>query len=141
MFVFPYSYPFESLPPVVVGRWFIDNVILYFSHQHKHAVVDVTLLISAHQGTSSSGGYKRKVARKDFYWNYKYLYNKTPSSYGHLTSNYLVIYIILFNIATILYTDTIEVFRSSDIIDKKDPNCFLSVILSIVPYSENIQSN
>ena len=139
--MFPYSYPFESLPPVVVGRWHVDYAVLYFSHQHKHTVIDVTLLISAHQGTSSSGGYKRKVARKDFYWNYKYLYNKTPSSYGHLTSYYLVIYIILFNIATILYTDLIEVFRSSDIIDKKDLNYFLSVILSIVPYSENIQYN
>ena len=88
--MFPYSYPFESLPPVVVGRWHVDYAVLYFSHQHKHTVIDVTLLISAHQGTSSSSSYRRRVAGENFYWNYKFFGRSATKSQGILSSNILV---------------------------------------------------
>ena len=90
MFVFPYSYPFKSFPPVVVGRWHVDYGVLYFSHQHKHTVVDVTLLISAHQGTSSANNHRTRVSRENFHWNYKFFGRSATKSQGLLTSNILV---------------------------------------------------
>ena len=67
MFVFPYSFPFESLAPVVVGRWHVDYGILHFSHKQKHNIVDLTLLMSAHQGSESARRYKFEVAEDDFF--------------------------------------------------------------------------
>ena len=98
MFVFPYSYPFESLAPLVVGRVLIDNYILYFSHQREHSVVDLTLLASAHQGRDRSFNHKRQLKRSNFFWNERYFDYTAEDSFGLLTSNYLVIIcIVCFN--------------------------------------------
>ena len=97
MFVFPYSFPFESLAPVVVGRWHVDYGILHFSHKRKFNVVDLTLLISAHQGIDSSGNHRSEMTEDDFLWNFQF-YNSHDKSSGLLTSNFFVVcYFLLYN--------------------------------------------
>ena len=78
-----------------MGRWHVDYGILHFSHKQKHNIVDLTLLISAHQGSESARRYKFEVADDDFFWNYQF-YNSTDISSGLLTSNYLVVCYCLF---------------------------------------------
>ena len=87
--MFPYSFPFESLAPVVVGRCRIDNGILIFSHKHNYDVVDLTLIASAHQGTDSWRKYKSKMTKDNFLWNYHFIDSIDFS--GLLTSNYFVV--------------------------------------------------
>ena len=92
MFVFPYSYPFESLPPVVVGRYLVDSAIMLLSHKREYTVVDLTLLISAHQGTDSSSSFLSKVTRDNFLWNAHFVTGAAGQlMYGILSSNYLVL--------------------------------------------------
>ena len=77
-----------------MGRWRIDNYILYYFHKYELNIVDLTLLISAHQGSESARRYKFEVAEDDFFWNYQF-YNSTDISSGLLTSNYFVVYYYL----------------------------------------------
>ena len=93
--MFPYSFPFESLAPVVVGRWHIDYGILHFSHKHNYDVVDLTLIPSAHQGTDSAGNYRSRMTEDNHLYNFQFFDSNDKSS-GLLTSNYFVVCYYLF---------------------------------------------
>ena len=80
-----------------MGRWHVDYGILHLSHKQKHNIVDLTLLISAHQGSESARRYKFEVAEDDFFLNFQF-YDSSDNSSGLLTSNYFVIcYYLLYN--------------------------------------------
>ena len=74
-----------------MGRWHVDYGILHFSHKRKHNIVDITLLISAHQGMDSSGKHRSEMTKDDFLWNFQF-YDSSDNSSGLLTSNYFVVY-------------------------------------------------
>ena len=93
--MFPYSFPFESLAPVVVGRCRIDNGILIFSHKHNYDVVDLTLIASAHQGTDSAAKYISRMTENNLLYNFQFFDSNDKSS-GLLTSNYFVVCYYLF---------------------------------------------
>ena len=78
-----------------MGRWRIDNYILYYFHKYELNIVDLTLLMSVHQGMDSSGKHRSEMTDDDFFWNYQF-YNSTDISSGSLTSNYLVVCYCLF---------------------------------------------
>ena len=73
-----------------MGRYWVDSEILRCSHKQKFNVVDLTLLISAHQGMDVSGKHRSQVTDDDFLWNYHY-YQSPNKIYGLLTSNYFVV--------------------------------------------------
>ena len=80
-----------------MGRWRVDYGIIHFSHKQKLNIVDLTLLISAHQGVDVSGKHRSEVTEDDFLWNYHF-YQSPNKSFGLLTSNYfLVCYYLLYN--------------------------------------------
>ena len=80
-----------------MGRYWVDSEILRCSHKRKFNVVDLTLLISAHQGMDASGKHKSEVTKDDFLWNFLII-NKADmrKGAGHLTSNYFVVCNYLF---------------------------------------------
>ena len=73
-----------------MGRWHVDYGILHFSHKRKFNIVDLTLLISAHQGMDASGKHKSEMTKVNFLWNFQF-YNLNDKSSGLLTSNYFVV--------------------------------------------------
>ena len=80
-----------------MGRYWVDSEILRCSHKRKFNVVDLTLLISAHQGMDASGKHKSEVTKDDFLWNFLII-NKADmrKGAGRLTSNYFVVCNYLF---------------------------------------------
>ena len=80
-----------------MGRWRVDYGIIHFSHKQKLNIVDLTLLISAHQGVDVSGKHRSEVTEDDFFWNYHF-YQSPNKSYGLLTSNFFFLfYYLLYN--------------------------------------------
>ena len=89
-----------------MGRWHVDYGILHFSHKRKLNIVDLTLLMSAHQGIDSSGKHRSQVTDDDFLWNFQF-YNSNDKFSGFLTSNYLVVcYYLLYSHTQITEIDT-----------------------------------
>ena len=60
-------------------------------------MVDLTLLMSVHQGMDSSGKHRSEMTKDNFLWNFQF-YNSTDISSGFLTSNYFVVcYYLLYS--------------------------------------------
>ena len=80
-----------------MGRWRVDYGIIHFSHKQKFNVVDLTLLISAHQGMDAAGKHRSQVTKENFSWNFRII-NKADmrKGAGRLTSNYFVVCNYLF---------------------------------------------
>ena len=96
-----------------MGRWRIDNYILYYFHKYELNVVDMTLLISAHQGNESAIKHRSEVTKDDFLWNFRFL-NSSDISSGLLTSNYFVVYYyLLYN--SIFYDGIDKIFLEESI--------------------------
>ena len=89
LFVFSHSYPFEKLQKVVVGRYFVDSEILLQSHVSHFKVVDLSNLISIHQGMTASGSKKKSLSGSDFFYNRRVMRQQGIKT--HLASTYLVV--------------------------------------------------
>ena len=81
----------------MVGRWYVDSVILSIAHDLSHKVVDMSNIVSVHQGKDSSFTLKNKIIDEDFNWNK----NRIDSDYcyakGILMSNYYCFSIVYLN--------------------------------------------
>ena len=96
-----------------MGRWHVDYGILHFSHKQKHNIVDLTLLMSVHQGMDSSGKHRSEMTDDDFLWNFQF-YNSNDKHSGLLTSNYFVVYYyLLYN--SIFYDGIGKIFLEESI--------------------------
>lgn len=89
LFIFSYSFPFEALHDVVVGRYYVDNEILAFCHLRHMRVVDLSNLHSYHQGVVNSGSKQQVLSPKDFYYN-RGLLSSIDSRVMYLLSSYYI---------------------------------------------------
>lgn len=87
-FIFSNDYPFEDIPPVVVGRWGVDTVIMITTHSHKYSVVDMTYIYSYHQGRDTSSNRRKAYVKDDWFWNKQFYLEKQVLTEGSIYSNY-----------------------------------------------------
>ena len=84
---------------MVVGRWYIDNVVMDHIHLNHYDLIDLTHTISVHQGYETSGS-KTRLAGEDFNWNKRYLHSKNIEKtfflYNKLVCYYSVCLVIFF---------------------------------------------
>ena len=73
-----------------MGRWYVDNIILQYCRKYKFSIIDITLLMSAHQGMDYSEKHKSEMTEDDFYCNFQF-YNSNDKHSGFLISNYFVV--------------------------------------------------
>lgn len=81
----------------MVGRWYVDSVILSIAHDLSYKVVDMTNIVSVHQGKDRSIKLIENIIDEDFYWNK----NRIDADYcyarGILMSNYYCFSIVFLN--------------------------------------------
>lgn len=89
LFIFPRRFPFHLIPDVVVGRWYIDSVIMNTCHNYNISMIEVTSIPSYHQGVDRSAiNTKANGTRHSFYWN-----KELCTHFGwqrHLNPNYML---------------------------------------------------
>ena len=75
---------------MVVGRWYIDNVVMDMVHLLHYDLIDLSAITSIHQGFETSGS-KTDLSEDDFFWNKKYLRSKNVDK-AYFLFNKLVCY-------------------------------------------------
>ena len=78
---------------MVVGRWYIDNVVMDMVHILRYDFIDLSALTSIHQGYETSGS-KVNLHESDFFWNKKYLKSKSIEQTFLLFSQLVCIYLV-----------------------------------------------
>ena len=66
------SYPWEDIPPLVIGRLWYDNWLVYNARKQGHLVIDATITLLAVHQTTSLGNYEK---HRDAKYNGKVLKN------------------------------------------------------------------
>lgn len=60
---------FSQLREVVIGRYCVDNELFRMAHLEHHPVINMKLLHSIHQGTSSSLDKREAIGEENFFYN------------------------------------------------------------------------
>ena len=58
------SYPWEDIPPLVIGRLWYDNWLVYNARKQGHLVIDATITLLAVHQTTSLGNYEKHTDAK-----------------------------------------------------------------------------
>ena len=87
IFIFPCTYHFQDVDPVVVGRWFVDTALMKDAQRKKYYIYDMTGLISLHQGFDTSKKIFKGV-QEDFEYNKMLLQKRNDAGIVYLTANY-----------------------------------------------------
>lgn len=80
----------QAIPPVVVGRWGVDSGLMIASHNEHVSIVDMTHLVSYHQGINKSQSQRLRITEKDWNYNFKFVDRDEIRKSGALLSNYLI---------------------------------------------------
>ena len=68
-FIVPHSYPFNSFPNVVIGRWTVDKAFVMYSRIHHLAIIDGTGFSSYHLGEDAAEKSMDKYEERDWIYN------------------------------------------------------------------------
>ena len=84
LFIFNGGFPFEEFQDIVVGRYRVDNYIMVYAHKKPIPLVDLSGIISFHQGMEDSGLLRDKISQNDFFYNFRFM------KYDNFTDMFLI---------------------------------------------------